>query len=175
MSDTQNIDSVMKVLEGTPMEEYAQAFLDGGNKYWLSAVYLAAKSRLETGGGTSTLARGNVAGYQGYYNFYGINATDGTNSHRNAAAWAKEHGWDSPYQAIVEGACTIKTSYILKGQDTLYGTKWDIQGYLNSGRPTNQWATNIADAYNKSLGVSSALKNVDAPLTFKIPVYNNMP
>jgi len=169
-SKTQNIDSVNLVLSKKLKKGdiYLKA---GGNK--VSAVFLAAKSMVETGGGDSRLATGTVKGYEGWYNMYGIGAYDG-NAQVAGAKMAKKNEWNSQDKAIIGGAEVIYQSYVAKGQDTLYSMKWNISNYKSSGRAGMQYATHIKDAFNKADSFAKGLANIDAPFTFRIPVYDNM-
>ncbi|WP_134687254.1 N-acetylglucosaminidase [Brevibacillus migulae] len=169
---TQNIDSVKKVLSRNRLSKKAETFLEAGNTK-VSAVFLAAKSSIETSGGNSDLATGKVRGYAGWYNMYGFGAYDG-NANVNGAKKAKELGWNTPEKAIIGGAEVIYNSYIVKGQDTLYSMKWNVNNYKTSGKVGGQYATHIKDAVNKADRFAEALSHADAPFTFRIPVYENM-
>ncbi len=168
---TQNLKAVQDVLGSSSMNP--QAFLDGGGTN-TSAVFLAAKAMIESGGGRSTLAIGTVKGYEGWHNVYGINATDG-NAAVNGAKMAQSKDWNSQDAAIIGGGQWIYENYVQSGQDTLYSMKWNYQGYLNNNKVTHQYATHIKDAYNKADKFSNGLGGIEAPFVFRIPVYNNMP
>jgi len=172
-SATQNIDAVNKVLSGTALADYASTFLSAGGQE-VSAAFLAAKSRVETGGGTSALATGTVENYEGYYNLYGLGAYDG-NAGVAGAKFAKNRGWNTTELGITCGAEYIDEKYVDKGQDTLYTMKWNIDAFKSSGNVSGQYATHIKDAYNKADSFAKGLKNIDAPICFRIPVYNEMP
>ena len=157
----------MRIFSGTIANVFIEA---GGQK--VNAVFLAAKAKVESSGGTSTLARGTVEGYRGWYNFYGLGASDGANSDKNGAKYAKQNGWNTPDKAIKGGVQIIYERYVNTGKDTLYTMKWAIAKYINTGHVQNaQYATNIMDAYIKASNFAKGLKDIDAPLTFVIPVY----
>ncbi|GEM_PF-3746283 len=172
-SATQNIEEIDTILNGTALAPFAEYFLNAGGTE-MSSAFLAAKSRIETGGGTSDLARGEVEGYEGFYNFFGIGAYDG-NANQGGGSYAKEHGWNSPELSINGGEEYIYTKYVLKGQDTLYTMKWNIDAYLATGKISGQYATHIKDAFNKAKLFAQSIKGIDAGFTFRIPVYDNMP
>ncbi|KJD47553.1 N-acetylglucosaminidase [Paenibacillus terrae] len=170
--NTQNKEAVNKVLSKS-LANKGDVFLKaGGNE--ASAVFLAAKAMVESGGGTSTLGKGQVPEYIGWYNMYGIGANDGS-ALKNGAKKAKSENWNSVDSAIIGGGKWIYRNYIQTGQDTLYSLKWNVNSFRNNGTVSKQYATNIMDAYVKSDRFSKGLKTVDAPLTFRIPVYKNMP
>jgi beta-N-acetylglucosaminidase len=91
--------------------------------------------------------------------------------------YARYAGWDSQDKAIIGGGEWIFENWINKGQDTLYSMKWDIDYFKVYGNVVNshQYATSIRDAYNKGSRFAEGLISCDAPLTFRIPVFENMP
>lgn len=171
--NTQNVDAVKKVLNGK-LKGKEEIFLKAGATN-ACAVFLAAKAMVETAGGTSSLATGSVEGYKGWFNMYGIHASDGVNSHKKGANYARESGWDDPDKAIIGGGQWIYQRYLAKGQDTLYTMKWNIEYYKKNSKAGFQYATSIRDAYNKAYNFSNGLKECEAPLSFRIPIYENMP
>ncbi|AIC96158.1 Beta-N-acetylglucosaminidase [Shouchella lehensis G1] len=56
---------------------------------------------------------------------------------------------DSPYKAIVGGASFIGNNYVKSGQNTLYKMRWNIDGLIENGRPTHQYATDIGWAFKQ--------------------------
>jgi len=170
---TQTIEAVNNVLGNCKLKGKGDVFIKAG-KTNASAVFLAAKSMVETGGGASRLAQGIVIGYEGWYNTYGIGASDGVSSDKSGANYAKSKGWDSIDKAIIGGGAWIYERYLSKGQDTLYTLKWNIEYYKTNKTTGKQYATNIRDAYNKADRFAKGLKKCNAPLTFRIPVFNNM-
>jgi beta-N-acetylglucosaminidase len=144
---------------------YLQA---GGIK--VSAIFLAAKSSIETRTGYSDLATGSVEGYKGWYNMYGLDACDGTDSSTKAACAAKQRGWNTREKAILGGADKIYTNWIKDGQDTLYTMDWNIEGYKKEKIANHQYATHIKDAFNKADEFAKGLKTCNVAFVFKIPV-----
>nr|WP_249669898.1 glucosaminidase domain-containing protein [Polycladospora coralii] len=132
--------------------------------YHVDPIYLAVHSSLETGNGSSRLARGVVEGYEGYYNMYGIKAW----TELNGAIYAKEQGWDSVYKAILGGAEYIGFNYIHAGQDTLYKMRWNP---LNPG--THQYATDIAWASKQANKLADIYLEFfsDVGYQWDIPIY----
>lgn len=171
--NTQNLDAVNSVIRKSKLSNKGNAFLQaGGDK--VSAVFLAAKSSVETDRGRSKLATGNVPGYNGWYNMYGIGANDG-NAGSGGAKKAKSEGWNTQDKAIIGGGNWINKNYVNSGQDALYKMKWNIEGFAKNGSINHQYATHIKDAYNKAANFAKGLKETEAPLVFRIPVYQEMP
>ncbi|WP_432407590.1 peptidoglycan-binding protein [Wukongibacter sp. M2B1] len=170
---SENLEAIKKVLKGTKLEKYAQSFLEAA-EFGINPIFLAAKARIESGGGTSTLARGAVEGYKGWYNVYGIGATDGQ-ALVNGAKTAKKYGWNTIEKAITGGGKWILDHYVNIGQDRLYCMKWNITSYEKKGRVEHQYATHIKDAYNKASRFATPLKDINTSFTFKIPIFKSMP
>ncbi|WP_373231862.1 hypothetical protein [Cohnella sp.] len=114
----------------------------------MNAVFLAAKAKVESGGGTSDLAIGEVEGYTGWYNMYGLGANDGAQSHKNGAKFAKDHGWNTVDKAIIGGAQIIYDRYVNNGKDTLYTMKWAVAKYMlrMHNMPPTSWMLTIKRA-----------------------------
>ncbi|MCS1350236.1 N-acetylglucosaminidase [Mechercharimyces sp. CAU 1602] len=134
------------VLEGMGL-----IFLVAGMVYQVDPIYLVIHANLETGGGTSNLARGTVPGYEGYHNVYGIKAYD-SNPEENGARYAKEQGWSSVSRAIMGGVRYIADTYIHVGQNTLYKMRWNpvnpgVHQYATDIDWANKQATRIATTY----------------------------
>ncbi|GAF19989.1 bifunctional autolysin Atl [Bacillus sp. JCM 19046] len=58
------------------LSNQGQAFIDAGRIHGINDIYLLSHALLETGHGTSTLARGNEYNGKTVYNMYGIGAID---------------------------------------------------------------------------------------------------
>ncbi|MFB4473894.1 SH3 domain-containing protein, partial [Oceanobacillus caeni] len=149
-----------------------KAFKDASEIHGINDVYLISHAILETGHGTSTLAKGVM--YKGVkvYNMYGVGAYDSCPIDCGAKK-AYEEGWTTPYKAIVGGAKFIGNSYIKAGQNTLYKMRWNPEGMATYGYATHQYATDIGWAY-KQVGTMynlyQALKLNN--LYLDIPVYS---
>ena len=159
---------------------YAQAFNAIGQSTGVSPFHLASRVLQEQGTkGTSALISGSYPGYEGYYNYFNVNASGKTNAEvvQNGLKKAKEQGWNTRYKSLSGGAYLIGKNYILKGQDTLYLEKFNVSNgyhsnfthqYMQNIQAPNSEASNIRKAYNNA----GALEN---SFVFKIPVYRNMP
>ncbi|MBQ9543938.1 MAG: hypothetical protein IJV00_02280, partial [Clostridia bacterium] len=152
----------------------------------VSPYHLTARCKQEVGvnGGKGTT--GTTSGYKGYYNFYNIGANTGVMA---GLKYAKTGGslsdeskekymipWNSPYKAVVGGAIFIGSTYINKGQNTLYLEKYDVEE--TNGLYWHQYMVNVSAAYNESRNIFRTyrdLRLMDSPLTFIIPVFENMP
>jgi len=158
---------------------YASAFYQIGVSLRVSPFHLACRVYQEQGKGTSALISGTYSGYEGYYNYYNIGASGSTTTAvvKSGLERAKKEGWNSPYASLEGGAVILSKEYILKGQDTLYLQKFDVDPNY-SGLYWHQYMQNIMAPYTESQMVKRAYTetgSLDNPFVFKIPVYNNMP
>lgn len=182
------VDAVSNIVSGSFMQgevpeagtTYAQAFYDIGNSLGVSPFFLACRVYQEQGSaGTSPLISGNYPGYEGYYNYYNIGATGTTTTdvYVNGLKTAQNKGWDTRMKALTGGAQYISQNYILKGQDTLYLQKFDVDASYN-GLYSHQYQQNITAPMTEGGKIRRAYSQTNAlenPFVFKIPVYNNMP
>ncbi|MBR2240582.1 MAG: SH3 domain-containing protein [Clostridia bacterium] len=195
--DIQNIDGVNKILSsvkwasgdtityiktdgktGTIKKTYAQVIMEAAKEAGISPYHLAARIKQEQGAGTtlSSTGRGDHATYKGYYNLLNIKAT-GADVIGNALKHAKEQGWDNPEKAIIGGAKFIASSYISRGQSTLYLQKFDVDN-SDGSLFYHQYMQNVSAAYSEGNMVRSSYESMgllDSSINFVIPVYNNMP
>ena len=157
---------------------YAYTIWLSGSDRGLSPFNLAARVIQEQGTkGNSPMISGTYAGFEGYYNYYNIGASGTTNAEvlKNGLTYAKKAGWNTRFKALYEGAGFIGNNYILKGQDTLYLQKFDVEksrGYLH------QYMQNIMAPYTEGRSMQSMYVeagSLNSAFVFKIPVFNNMP
>ena len=189
--NTQGIATVQKVLANTFMSgyiegyesiglTYAQAFRDIGASIGVSPVHLATRVYQEQGAkGSSDLISGTYPGYEGYYNYYNIQATGKEHEEivRNGLNEAKSEGWNNRYAALFGGSKKVSERYILRGQDTLYLQKFDVDGTYD-GRYWHQYMQNLVAPSNEGRNIKRAYEKagmLNEAFVFKIPVYNNMP
>lgn len=147
----------------------ANIYLEAARKYNVSEVYLAAHSALETGNGTSTLAKGVVVNGVTVYNMYGIGAYD-SDPIGAGAQYAYKMGWTTPEKAIEGGAKWISEQYINNAsykQNTLYKMRW------NPASPGNhQYATDVGWAVKQTESIKRMYDNFEnASLKFDMPKY----
>ncbi|ERK32058.1 glucosaminidase domain-containing protein [Clostridium intestinale] len=145
-----------------------QVFIDAAKKYNVNPIYLASHAILETGNGTSALAKGiDVNGIK-VYNLFGIGAID-SNPDGAGSQYAYSKGWTSIDLAIYGGAEFTSSSYINSSykQDTIYKMRW------NPDRPgVHQYATDVKWATNQVANIKKMFDQIpDAKLVFDIPVY----
>ena len=180
-SKNQTADGVATIIKGTFLEKnytggnytddiIAAAAASGVSPYVLASI-IVQEQGVE---GKSDLISGNYAGYQGYYNFFNVGASgsDGEVT-KNGLAHAKSKGWNSRRAAIVGGAQFYANGYIKVGQDTYFYKNYNV---LKPSDIWHQYAQNVADSYSTaSLNAKVYTENKSATLTFRIPVYRDMP
>lgn len=170
---------------------YGDTFIKGAEVSQVSPYHLVTRVKQEVVTGRTTLSSsvsGNVSGYQGYFNFFNIGATHSTGAGgavANGLNYAKNGSsslitnelymipWDSPYKAIVGGSNFIGSSYINRGQDTVYLQKFNVTPVSTH---SHQYMANVEAAKaeaSKTYAGYSAMMNI--PIVFRIPVYSNMP
>jgi beta-N-acetylglucosaminidase len=145
-----------------------QVFIDAAKQYNVNPIYLASHAILETGNGTSPLAKGIDVNGAKVYNLFGIGAIDG-NPDGAGSQYAYSKGWTSIDLAIYGGAEFTSSSYINSSykQDTIYKMRW------NPGIPgVHQYATDVKWATNQVANIKKMFDQIpDAKLVFDIPVY----
>lgn len=126
------------------LEGMGQAFVDAARMHNINELYLVSHALLETGNGTSNLAKGIKVNNKVVYNMFGINAFDRCPDTCGSER-AYEEGWDTPYKAIVGGAKFIGEDYIYNdyNQNTLYKMRWNPEGMQKDKRAIHQYATDI--------------------------------
>ena len=164
---------------------YSEIINKVGKEKGVSSVYIASLIMQETSG--NIVNNGSINGsnstYPGVYNFFNIGATpnsDGTGSTVNGLKYAKSQGWTTPYLSISGGIESIKKSYIIYGQDTIYFQKFDVNNPYGNAKAlmAYQYQTNILAPRDESIISYNAYKKLNllnTAFTFYIPVYNNMP
>lgn len=144
-----------------------QAFIDAARAYSINELYLISHSLLETGNGTSELAKGTMFNGKKVYNMYGVGAYD-SNPLYYGAKYAYEQGWFTPEAAIMGGAKFIGEKYIhhpTYKQDTLYKMRW-------SPNALHQYATDVGWAYKQVGRMYSLYTLLDQyTLYYDVPVY----
>ncbi len=158
---------------------YSQVFMSIGSELKMSPYYLASKVVLEQGrNGNSPLISGTYPGYEGYYNFFNVGATGmGSAVITNGLQYAKTNGWDTRYKSLYGGASGTISSYIDRGQNTLYLQKFDVVD-LAAGSWPRQYAQYIWAASTEASNTSSAYDEIgikNSSIVFRIPIYENMP
>ena len=97
---------------------YAKVIMQAAKESGVNPYVLAAKIIQEQGtSGTSSLISGTYPGYEGYYNFFNVQASGSTQDQkiRNGLQYAKNNGWSSIPAAIIGGAQFCSNAYISAG------------------------------------------------------------
>jgi bifunctional autolysin len=161
-----------KVLKGKGiLDGKAKSFVEASKLHGLNEIYLISHALLETGNGSSRLAKGVKYNGKTVYNIYGIGAYDSCPV-ECGSKYAYESGWFTPDLAIKGGAAFIGSGYINKGQDTLYKMRWDPKFAAMNGRYGRQYATDIGWAFKQTSKMNELYNLIDSySITFEIPVY----
>lgn len=193
-----SVDVLNKFLAGKgSLAGQAQAFIDAGKIYGVNDVYLISHAILETGHGTSDLARGVEVGknkegklvlvtdknrnsltdIKKVYNMFGIGAYDGC-AVSCGAIRAYQEGWTSPYKAIIGGASFIGNKYIRGDnsyntiQNTLYKMRWNPIYMEQNKKAGHQYATDIGWAAKQVYNMYNLYQQIGIKtLSLEIPVY----
>lgn len=182
------VQGVQNIIQNTFMRgeipgegiSYAQNFYNIGQGLGVSPFHLASRVYQEQGaGGTSSLISGTYPGYEGYYNYFNISASGTTDQQviESGLKYAQSKGWNTRVKSISGGAEFISRNYILKGQDTLYLQKFDVDPSYN-GLFSHQYMQNITAPMTEGATTRAAYEKAGAlnnTFVFKIPVYLNMP
>lgn len=131
----EDLNTILKgkgVLEGK-----GAVFLQAAKDSNINPIYLVSHAMLETGNGTSQLAKGIlVSSVEGKpvepklaYNMFGVHAYD-YNPNGCGSEYGYTQGWFTVDEAILGGAKFISTGYINSDkykQNTLYKMKWNVE------------------------------------------------
>lgn len=141
-------------------------FKNASNSLLMNPYYIACRAALESGYGSSQFAKGIVAGYEGYYNFFGIQCYDSNPT--IGAKYAKERNWNTVEISITEGANWIKDQYLDRGAVTPYFFRyagfWN-KSYMSDGQAPEKEAQILKRAFS----------DPNAKAHFIIPVYRAVP
>ncbi len=172
----QNEAGVRKIVKGTFLDtnEYVSYIMKAAKETSYSPYVMASKILQEIGNNAnSPFISGKYPGFEGYYNYFNINATGNSTAEKikGALTYAKEHGWNSPEKAIIGGAEFCSDGYLKLGQNTYYYMDFNIK---NSDRIWHEYAGAVHDASSKGKILSSAYTgDKSAVVSFSIPVYKN--
>ena len=173
----QNEAGVRKIVKGTFLDtdKYVSYIMKAAKETSYSPYVMASKILQEIGrnNGNSSFISGKYPGFEGYYNYFNINATGSNDTEKivKALTYAKEHGWDTREKAIIGGAEFCSDGYIKAGQNTYYYMDFNIK---NPNRIWHEYAGAIHDASSKGKILSSAYtSDKSSVVSFSIPVYKN--
>ena len=81
--------------------------------------------------------------------------------------------WNNRYRSIVGGGYYVGSSYINRGQDTIYLQKFNV---TPNSTYTHQYMANVEAPYAEAKKVYAGYGNLtELPIVFSIPVFYNMP
>lgn len=172
-------------------DELANIINTSGKTYNISPTHLASRIRQEVtinGNGATNGRQFNWAGvsYSGYYNYFNIGAYGDDPQTRGlayAAGVVDNSGnvrapWNTRELAINGGASFLSSTYISKGQNTLYFQKFNTSPTSSYAIHTHQYMTNIqapsSEAYSTYKSYST-LNLLSSTYNFSIPIYLDMP
>jgi len=175
------LENIKTMVKGTFLDNdsYINAILTAGKNYNVSPYYIVALAIQEQGSAGSSTISGKYSGYEGYYNIFNINASGNGSGTiiTNALTYAKNNGWDTLEKSIDGGVKKISTSYIARGQDTLYLQKFDVDN-SDGQLYWHQYQQNVMAAQNEGVTIRETfeeINSIDAAYTFVIPLYINTP
>ena len=161
---------------------YVDIIMNAGAQSGVNPYVLAAMILQEQGtAGTSPLISGTYSGYEGYYNYFNVEAyQSGSMSAIQRGLWyASQSGsygrpWNTVEKSILGGAQNYGENYVKAGQNTFYLKKFNVQG---SNLYKHQYMSNIQAAASEGAELSQAYtaQMKQGALEFLIPIYNNMP
>ena len=175
--------------------KYSDLILKASKTSYVSSYHIASRIKQEVGPFLSHKSiSGDVSGYKGLYNFYNIGATSSSEplgAIKNGLRYARDGNgasestkkkylipWNTKEKSITGGAIFIGSSYINKGQNTIYLQKFDVYDKTGDGLFWHQYMTNVLAPYSESKFIYngySKMGMLDNSLSFIIPIYNNMP
>ena len=179
----------------TMSSKYSDLILSAAKKSHVSGYHLASRIKQEVGPFLShSSISGTVSGYEGLYNFYNIGATSSSEpmgAIKNGLRYARDGKgasqetkdkylipWNNKDRAITGGGIFIGSSYINRGQDTIYLQKFHVTDNTGGELFWHQYMTNVLAPYSESKSIYNGYANngmLDNSISFIIPVYNNMP
>ena len=178
-----NEQTIRTMVSGTFLnnDSYINAIISAAQKYNVNPYYIVARIIQEQGKNGSTLSKGQGYNgqYIGYYNVFNIGA-NGRGSETiilNGLRKAKSYEWTSIESSIDGGVSIIASSYIAKGQNTLYFQKFDVEN-SDGNLYWHQYMQNLLAAQSEGSTLRKTFESVssiDGEYTFIIPLFKNMP
>ena len=176
-------------------EKYSDLILAAAKVSGVSSFHLASRIKQEVGPFLShSSISGTVKGFEGLYNFYNIGATSSSEpmgAIKNGLRYAKDGKgassstkekylipWNTKERAITGGGKFIGSSYINLGQNSIYLQKFHVYDTQNGELFWHQYMTNVLAPYSESKLIYNGYAKsnlLDTPMSFVIPIYNNMP
>lgn len=186
------LNSVLPQNNSNVLYQTGGSFVKGARDSGINEAYLVSHALLETGNGTSKLAKGvevgknskgelvlvttnnrnSLTSIKTTYNMFGIGAVD-SDPVRRGAIRAYREGWFTPAAAIEGGAKWVGQSYIYNqyNQNTLYKMRWNPQ--MANGAAWKQYASDIGWATKQVTRIKQIYEKIDnADMHYDIPKYN---
>lgn len=178
-TDSQTVKGVKAILPSR-FDQYAEDLLKAAKASEVSAYFLATRMAQEGSRIDGDFVGDDGTDFAGIYNFfnYGAYAGDQYGAYHgavtNGAIYAQRQGWNTPYKCLLGSAEKIGSSYINKGQNTLYYQKFNVAG---ENLYNHQYMTNVKAPVAESQIRANSLtaEEMNSALTFLIPVYKSMP
>lgn len=172
---THKESAVKEILKTTGVpESNSKYYMEAAEKYNISPIYLASKTRMELGRGDGKGTSGGTV----VYNVFNIGAFDSAGGGaQNGYNYAKQQGWTTYKKAIVGGASYIVDGFMKNNQYSLYYERFNVLNGL-SNVATHQYCTNVFNAAtmaNINYWSYRDIKMLDSNFVFEIPVYKDMP
>lgn len=194
-STVQTEEGLRKLISGTFLEKgygsdkdaYVKDIMAAARSSGVNPYVLAGTIIQEQGiNGTSSLISGTYSGYEGYYNYFNVQAYGSTQAQKieNGLAYAAteikdangiiiKEKWDTRSKAIIGGAKFCSNNYISAGQNTFFYMNYNIK---EPDKIWHQYATAVHDAASKGYNLSKTYSDLKtAELDFLIPVYMDIP
>lgn len=170
-----DMNAINTMISGTFLAGHANEIANSANATGINPYYIIARLIQEQGRDGSATS----SGASGYYNPFNIGATGNSDAEviENAINYARNQGWDTLEKAITGGINFIASSYINKGQNTLYLQKFDVDNSSN-GLYWHQYMQNLMAAQSEGTTLRntySSTNSISSSHTFIIPLYKNMP
>ena len=161
---------------------YAETFKEAAQFSKVSPLNLIARVRVETLFRSSSVSGTfeffyDGANRSGYYNYYNIGAF-GSSPITNGLIYAYNAGWNNRYKALIEGSSFLATKFIYTGQENQYFQKFNVNPNSLFAAYDHQYQSNIEAPKTEANFVYWGYEdtnNINQPIVFHIPVYNNMP
>lgn len=168
-------------IEGTG-QTYANAFCQIGadSSVMTNPLFLAARVKQEQSA-SSKMISGTYSGYEGYYNYFNIQAIGtGETAIQNGLKYASsgsDYGrpWNTRFKSLKGGAEYVASQYIKRGQDTLYFQKYNM---VSAPYYNHQYMQNIRAPYFEGATTGNGYSQagvMGSSFVFKIPVFSEMP
>ena len=186
---TQTVEGTMSVIGNSFMStqtltdeegnevSFADALYKIGKESGVSPYLLACRIRQEQGAGKSAMISGTYGNYSGYYNYFNVGANGSTTSTilSRGLNYAKANNWSTPYKSILGGAKVLADNYVNSEKNTLYLQHFNVVANNKGTVSYSVYMANIMAPYAENRMMISSFSDKNAPYTFVIPVYKNMP